>query len=390
MRIGLVVPHIFMQDSLLDSVIFSPGTLAKDLAQELESQEHSVTLFSPGSVLFSGKNVTADLSYFEHELKLRGDTYIDLLKKHPLTFITLARQVQSELLAKAFVMANNDELDIVHIYTNEEDTALPFSRLCSKPVVFTHHDPFNFLANYRSLFPKYPHLNWLSISKAQRKVMPTETNWVKNIYHGLDTNRFTPNLNPQGNYIAYLGRIIEPKGVHLAVQAIKQFNQQNPTNTVKLKLAGKHYAGKTKNTYWEEQILPQIDDEIIEYVGHIKTDTEIQDFLGNAKALIVPSTFEEPFGMVMIEALACSTPIIGLDSGAIPEVINAQNGILVNKEFDGTTINDASTAANLAQAINKIIDIDRKACRKSFEQHYTLRRMAQEHIEAYEQLLKNN
>lgn len=381
MKVGIVVPHIFMQRDILPHVIFSPAKLALELAEGAQALGADVTLFSPGAVDTSVRNITADLSYFERELAGRGDTYMDLLKKHPLTFINLARQVQAELIAKAFAMANAGELDIIHIYTNEEDIALPFAALCRRPVVFTHHDPFNFLVKYKNVFPKYAHANWISMSLAQRAGMPADTNWVANIYHGLPKDAFQPQYAPQGEYIAYLGRIIEPKGVHLAIAAVEAFNARRGTQYT-LKIAGKHYAG-TKDTYWQEKIKPMLDSSAIEYVGFIGADSEKQEFLGNAAALLVPSTFEEPFGMVMIEALACGTPVIGLDSGAIPEVIvEGKTGYIVPKHEDETT-----TIGLLANTIGGLPSIDRRACRQEFEARFTTDRMCQQHMAAYHALL---
>jgi hypothetical protein len=136
MKIGIVVPHIFMHEGILPGVIFSPGVLALRLAEGLQQQGAEVTLYSPGPVVTPVRNVTADLRLFEQELAGRGDSYLDLLKKHPLTFITLARQVQSELVARAYADAGRGELDVVHIYTNEEDIALPFARLCAAGGVY--------------------------------------------------------------------------------------------------------------------------------------------------------------------------------------------------------------------------------------------------------------
>ena len=151
LRIAFVVPHIFINRDILPAVIFSPGRLALDVTAEMANQGAKVTLFTPGPADTALPNITADLSHFEQELAGRGDTYMDLLKKHPFTFITLARQVQSEIISKAYNMANEGMFDIVHIYTNEEDIALPFAKLCSVPVVFTHHDPFNFLVKYKNV-----------------------------------------------------------------------------------------------------------------------------------------------------------------------------------------------------------------------------------------------
>lgn len=380
-RVALVVPHIFLHRDILPEVIFAPGALALELAEGLADSEIDVTLFTPGEVDTKVVNINADMSYFEDELARRGDSYTDLLKKHPFVFISLARQVQAELIAKAYDMANLGEFDIVHIYTNEEDLALPFAKLCNKPVLFTHHDPFNFLVRYKNNFPKYTDLNWLSISMAQRSGMPSSTNWVANIYHGLNPDVFSPPKDPVSDYVAYLGRIIQPKGVDLAVKAVREYNQ-TAVKPLKLKIAGKHYADSSSDTYWQEKIEPELDD-TIEYVGFIKDKAQKNEFLGNAKALIVPSVFDEPFGMVLIEALACGTPIIGLDSGAIPEIINDKNGILVAKSS-----NVDFTIKDLARAIPKVTTISRSDCRLDFEKRFTLKRMCSEHANIYRKMTK--
>jgi glycosyltransferase involved in cell wall biosynthesis len=380
MRIGLVVPHIFMHKDIMPRVIFSPGTLALDLAAGLQTLGADVTLFSPGPVNTSAKNITADLQHFEKELAGRGYGPMELLKKHPLVFVSLARQLQAEIIAKAFAMANNDQLDIVHIYTNEEDVALPFIQFCKKPVVLTHHDPFSLQIKYKNIFPKYKHLSWISISKTQREDMPPDTNWVANIYHGLDEKQFRLNYKPKGNYLAYLGRIIESKGVHLAIAAVKQYNVAHPDNKYRLKIAGKHYSEYGKDKYWIEKIKPTLGDDI-EYVGFINDNKTKQDFLGNATALLVPSVFNEPFGMVAIEALACGTPVIGLNSGAIPEVIANGSGVVVQKQKT-----DRATSAALAKSIENITSLKRRDCRATFEDNFTLTQMCSAHFDLYQRL----
>lgn len=370
-----------MHREILPHVIFSPGTLDLELCEGLRLLGADVTLFTPGPVESGVTNITTDLSYFEQELAGRGDTYLDLLKKHPFTFITLARQVQSELIAKAYRMANAGELDVVHIYTNEEDIALPFADLCRKPVVFTHHDPFNFLVKYKNVFPKYKQLNWLSMSLAQRTGMPEDTNWAGNIYHGLGSDIYHALATPNGSYVAYLGRIIETKGTHLAIDAVRAYNDSHTDSPLVLKIAGKHYSGK-KDAYWQEVVEPRIDNTSVMYEGFIGSAAAKQEFLANARAIIVPSLFEEPFGMVMIEALACGTPVIGLDSGAIPEVVrDGETGYVVRKSAD-----ESETVRRLAEALGKIDAIERTACRRDFEERFTLERMCKEHLDVYEHL----
>ena len=389
LRVGLVVPHIFMHRDILPHVIFSPAQLAITLAEGLQALGTEVVLYTPGPVDSAARNITADLTPFERELAGRGDSYLELLKKHPLTFITLARQVQSELIAGAFSDANDDKLDIVHIYTNEEELALPFARLCRKPVVFTHHDPFNFLVKYKSIMPKYAARNWISMSYAQRSGMPAGTNWAANIYHGLPEDSLQPVENPTGAYFAYLGRIIEPKGVHLAINAVRAYNA-HADRPLRLKIAGRHYAGHRKDAYWQERILPSLDGVDIEFTGFVGP-ADKRDFLGNARGLIVPSLFAEPFGMVSIEALACGTPVIGLDSGALPEVIaDGVTGFIARKIYsaDGT-IDETATSQALATAMSRIGQIDRSVCREVFTARFTAERMCREHLAVYEQLTRS-
>jgi glycosyltransferase involved in cell wall biosynthesis len=202
---------------------------------------------------------------------------------------------------------------------------------------------------------------------------------------------FRPNYAPKDNYVAYLGRIIEPKGVHLAIQAVKAYNKNRPNGQkIKLKIAGKHYSGHRKDTYWQERIEPVIDNKEVKYVGFIDNTAAKQQFLSNAKALLVPSIFDEPFGMVMIEALACGTPIIALDSGAISEVVqHEKTGFIIKKTQDAEqSLNESAIADAFADAISKVLTLDRHACRQEFETRFTSSRMCKEHLAVYMRLIR--
>ncbi len=393
LRVALVVPHMFMHRDILPHVIFSPGHLALTLAKGLVEQGIDVTLYTPGPVDTPVKNLTSDLSLFERELAGRGahgDSYLDLLRKHPFTFITLARQVQAEIVARVYHDANQGLYDMVHVYTNEEELALAFASLCRKPVMFTHHDPFNFLIKYKNNFPKYKHLNWVSMSYAQRRGMPADTNWAANIYHGLDNPALYP-IAPldqprakRDQYVGYLGRIIEPKGVHLAIAAVQKYNE-TASEPLLLKIAGKHYAESTKDTYWREKIEPELD-EHIQYVGFIANDEEKRQFLGGAEALLVPSLFDEPFGMVNLESFACGTPVIALDSGALPEVIdNGVTGYIVEKSTD-----EQQVVGKLEEALRLLDKIDRQSCITAYKNNFTLKHMVSEHNKLYRRLARRD
>ncbi len=374
LKVGLLVPHIFMQDKLMHKVIFSPGELAIFLADELVKQGVETTLFSIGKVKTKALNETIDTSFFEEELKVRGYDELTLFKKHPLLFITLARQLQTRLIAKAF--GEEEKFDILHVWSNEEEIALNFSFLLKTPVVFTHHEPFNFLEKYRLNFPYFKDKNWIALSKAQMKTYreTLDVNFVDYVYHGLPKTRSCL-YTKKSDYFLYMGRIIRPKGVILAIKAAKKANK-------KLIIAGKHYSSN-KDRYWDE-ISKYIDQKQIKYIGFVSSYKKKMELLKKAKALLMPSLWEEPFGLVMIEAFACSTPVIGLDSGSIKEILNPRVGIIVKKQDEDKTIND------LAKALEQVDNINPKYVHDYFLRNFTAELMAKRYISVYTKILQNN
>ncbi len=393
MKIALIAPHIFMHEEILPRVIFSPGHLSLNLAQALAGLGHELTLFTPGPVAVKPpvKNFQADLSLFQAELKQRGYGYLKLLKKHPLVYISLARQVQAEIIAQAYELANQGQFDLVHVWCNEEELALINARFCHKPVVFSHHEPFNFLAKYRSIFDKYQHLNWVSLSLSQRQTLAQskqKVNWVGNVYHGLDQQLYQFNHQP-ADYWLYFGRIIQPKGVHLAIEAALKAGK-------KLKLAGKHYADHKKDRYWQKKIKPLLakHPQQLEYLGFVKSQQAKQKLLGAAQVLLMPSTWQEPFGLVMIEALACGTPVVGFDQGAIPEVLQELSPKLVVKYLQPAqagakqSFKNQLNVANLIKAAYQAESFSREKCRSYFETNFSLEKMAQGYEQVYAKLIK--
>ncbi|MEP7104143.1 MAG: glycosyltransferase [Candidatus Dojkabacteria bacterium] len=372
MKIAILVPHMFMDESIMSKVIFSPGTIAIDLAEGLADLGHEVTLFSPGPIKNKKfKNICSDRTLIEKELDSRGYDLTTLMSKHPLTYITLARQIQSELISKAYKMANNGLFDLVHVWINEEDIALEFAKLCNKPIIFTHHEPFNFYTKYRTSFEKYKDLNWVSISYAQRKTIPVKMNWVGNVYHGIRNPFVQYKIETSMDYkkyFAYLGRIIESKGVHLAVQAVIKYNEKSTNEPIILKIAGKYY----EDSYWEKEIKPYVDNKFIQFVEFISKPEEKFNFLYNAKALLAPSTWEEPFGMMIIEAMSVGTLTIGLSNGALKEIVK-----------DG--VNGFISKDNIEQNFDKVNQINSKKLIDSFD--FTIERMCEEYEKIYQAIL---
>lgn len=371
MRIGILLPHVFAQQHLLKSVIFAPVDLAVGLADSL-SKEHEVFLFTPGLIYTQARNINVDLSLIESELEREGCSLPELIRGNPMAFASLARSVQAELTAMAFEYANSGRLDVLHIFMCESEVPLYFSNLVNVPVVFTHHDPYNFYRRYRANFPKLKNLNYVSITQAQRKTAPKDLNFIANVYNGIDLDRFKFG-DGMGGYFCNLGRIVRNKGNHIAIDVCKKLG-------VNFKFAGKYYTGEQNEgeDYWSKHIKPNVDDNQIEYVGFINTDKQRSEFLGNARAMLFPIEWEEPFGLVVIEAMACGTPVIAFDKGAMKELID-----------DGKTGFIVKNQKQMEEAVREVDSIDRRVCRKRVKSHFTLQKMVAGYLDVYNRVVGN-
>lgn len=367
-RIGILITHIFAQEYLKDKIIFAPIHLAVQLANGLVDIGNETYLFTPGKIVTKVKNVTVDLSLLDHELEGEGCSLPEFAVNNPLAFVSVARQIQADITKTAFEYANSGKIDALIVYMCEDEIPLYFADLLKVPVFFVHHDPFNFYRKYRVRFPRLSNLNYISLSYAQRQTAPKKLNFVANIYNGINISDYKFSCNGV-DYFASLGRIIQNKGVHIAINVCRETG-------MKLKIAGKHYSNNDdkEGSYWEKYIKPYIDGVNIEYVGFLKPPTQTASFLSNAKALLFPVIWDEPFGMVMIESLACGTPVIAFDNGAVPEIIeNGKNGFIVKDEKE------------MKEAMYKTDTIDRKYCRSSVEKRFTIQKM----VSDYDKLIKS-
>ena len=212
-----------------------------------------------------------------------------------------------------------------------------------------------------STFSKVP---VISISDAQRRPVP-QANWVRTIHHGLPENLLTPQpVKP--SYLAVLGRIAPEKGVDRAIKIATRCG-------IPLKIAAK--VDRADQEYYDELISPLIKgNPLVEYIGEI-SDKEKPDFLSGAIGLLVPIDWPEPFGLVMIEAMACGTPVIAYNRGSVPEIIEpGVTGFIVEDETSAVAVAD------------RLAGLDRDAIRKRFEERFTARRMALDYLAAYRSL----
>jgi glycosyltransferase involved in cell wall biosynthesis len=207
----------------------------------------------------------------------------------------------------------------------------------------------------------------ISISNAQREPLAW-ANWQATIYHGLPVDQFRFRPRP-GDYLAFLGRISPEKRADRAIEIAKRAG-------MRLKLAAK--IDKADRRYFKKVIEPMLQQPHVEWVGEI-TDRDKDEFLGNAYALLFPIDWPEPFGLVMIEAMGCGTPVIAYESGSVPEVM--EDGVT------GFVVHDLDSAA---KAVERVRDLDRARCRGVFEQRYVAKRMASDYIDVYTRLINNH
>jgi glycosyltransferase involved in cell wall biosynthesis len=264
------------------------------------------------------------------------------------------------MLAKASEYA--EEFDIIH--NHHDYWMLPLCRMTSTPLVSTIHGRMD-MSERADVFNAFADCFFVSISDSQRAPVPN-LRWLRTVYHGMTFEHFEFKPNP-GNYLAFLGRISPEKRPEWAIQIAKR-------SGVPLKIAAK-IEGKAGQEYYDAYVKPHVDGRNIEYIGEV-SEGEKASFLGNALALVFPIDWPEPFGLVMIESLACGTPVLARPCGAVPEIL-----------MDGVTGFCDLDIKTLARRVVDISSLDRRACRKWVEDRFSLERMTEEYIHVYREVI---
>jgi glycosyltransferase involved in cell wall biosynthesis len=335
MRIAQVAP---LTEAVPPALYGGTERVVHWLTEELVALGHDVTLFASGDSQTSAKLEAP----WPRALRLDGS----VRDPNALHMLMLER-----------VRQRADEFDFLHFHLDYYPFSL-FSRQ-SVPFVTTLHGRLD-LPEHQPLFSIFSHIPVVSISDAQRRPLP-QAGWVRTVYHGLPERLLTP-LPVEQSYFAFLGRIAPEKGVDRAISIARQCG-------VPLRIAAK--VDKVDRKYFDEKIRPLIDGSSVEYIGEI-TDEQKSAFLSGAIALLDPIDWPEPFGLVMIEAMACGTPVIAFNRGSVPEV--------VDDGLTGFIVEDEKGAIG---AVDRLAQLSRKNIRKQFERRFTARRMAQQYLELY-------
>ena len=338
LRIAQVAP---LYESVPPRLYGGTERVVSYLTEELVRAGHRVTLFASGDSTTSAEL----LSVWERALRLDH--------RHPDP-MSLHLVLMEEVFRRAA------QYDVIHFHTDA--VHLPLARRYNTPSLATLHGRLD-LAGLDALYTEYDELPLVSISNAQRQPL-ANANWAGTVYHGVPLELHRPSTRP-GKYLAFLGRISIEKRVDRAIEIAQRTG-------VPLKIAAKVDRGD--RDYFLEEIEPLIDGTLVEFVGEIGEHEKTQ-FLGDAIALLFLIDWPEPFGLAMIEAMACGTPVIASRCGSVPEVID--------EGVTGFIVEDLEDAAH---SVARAMNLDRRRCREVFEQRFSATRMASDYCRIYERL----
>ncbi|MEK6705512.1 MAG: glycosyltransferase family 4 protein [Bdellovibrionota bacterium] len=317
-----------------------------------------VTLFASGDSAVSGAPgaPSADVPDINVELIPVVKEALRLSKNAIQDHVAYSYKMLAEVASRA------GSFDIIH--NNHDYWMLPLTEMTRVPVLTTMHGRLD-LPDIEAPLMSFPKACFVSISDSQRLPLPA-LNWFSTIYHGLEVSDFAFHPKP-GSYLAFLGRIVADKRPEWAVEIAK-------LSGVPLKIAAK-IEGSCGRDYYDTYVGPHVDGKFIEYVGEI-SEKEKSEFLGNAMALVFPIDWPEPFGLVMIESLACGTPVLARPCGSVPELL-----------VDGVTGFSDLDIHGLAARVGDVARIDRRRCRLWVEQYFSLQRMTEDYVSVYRHLI---
>ncbi|HET7888479.1 MAG TPA: glycosyltransferase family 4 protein [Bradyrhizobium sp.] len=312
------------------------------LVDELVELGHQVTLFASGDSRTRGELQAV----WPRALRL-GQRGVDPSAACAVLLESVARRAR--------------EFDVIHAHIDW--LHLPLLSRLGVPFLTTMHGRLDLpgLANTIGAFPK---ANFVSISSDQRRPLQ-QANWIATIQHGLPRDLFCPSYE-KGSYLAFLGRLTAEKGPEAAIRISRAAGKR-------LRIAAK--IPRSETSYFKKHLEPHVDGAHVQLVGEVD-DAKKQPFLAEAAALLFPIKWPEPFGLVMIEAMACGTPVIAYPSGSVPEVVeNGVTGFIVENEEQATC------------AVNRLDELDRRKIRARFEERFSASRMARDYEGQYRKLV---
>ena len=340
MRIAQVAPLI---ESVPPRLYGGTERIVSYLTEELVEMGHEVTLFASGDSITAAELVPCCAQALRLNPAVRD----------PLPYYML-------MLDKVRRMAST--FDVIHFHIDQ--LHFPIFRTIAHRTVTTLHGRQD-LPDLLALYSGFPEMPLVAISDAQTRPLP-DVDQIVTIQHGLPRNLLLPTLQPRGGYLAFVGRISPEKRVDRAIRIATSAG-------LPIKIAAK--VDRVDQDYFRSEIEPLLSHPLVDYVGEID-ERRKQSFLGEARALLFPIDWPEPFGLVMIEAMACGTPVLAFRQGSVPEVIDeGVTGIVVDSEQEAVC------------RLGSLLSLNRSAVRRRFEERFTATRMAGDYVELYRSLM---
>jgi glycosyltransferase involved in cell wall biosynthesis len=339
MRIAQIAP---LMESVPPRLYGGTERIVSYLAEELVNLGHDVTLFASGDSVTSAELVPCAVT------ALRLDSAVRDPVPHYMLMLDKVRE-------------RFDEFDVLHFHIDH--LHFPLARPIAQRTLTTLHGRQD-LPDLHGFYFGFSEMPLVSISEVQRQPLP-HANFIATVHHGLPADLYAPVLEPRGGYLAYIGRISPEKRLDRAIRIARR-------SGIPLKIAAK--IAKQDEDYFHREIEPLLAGRDVEFVGEIG-ERKKREFLGGALAFLFPIDWPEPFGLAMIEAMACATPVLAFRCGAVPEVIDEGiTGCIVDTEDQAVAI------------LPRLLSLDRRAVRQRFEARFTARRMADDYIAVYRAL----
>jgi glycosyltransferase involved in cell wall biosynthesis len=338
MRIAQVAP---LYESVPPKMYGGTERVVSYLTEELVARGHDVTLFASGDSITSARLVAGSPRALRLDPACR-----DPLAHHYLLLERVARE--------------HDRFDLVHFHTDYLHVSL--ARRLGLRHLTTLHGRLD-LPECAMIYREFPEAPLVSISRAQRSPVPHAC-WLGTVHHGLPRGLYRYTHRPDG-YLAFLGRVSPEKGLDQAIDIAGRVG-------LDLRVAAK--VDRADREYFVERIAPLLSQPHVEFVGEV-SEAEKSAFLGGARALLFPIDWPEPFGLVLIEALACGTPVIAYRRGSVPEILE-----------DGVTGFIVDNASQAVAAVRRLPEISRQRCRQAFETRFSVGRMAGDYLALYARL----
>lgn len=309
------------------------------LTEELVRQGHEVTLFASGDSITSAELVGCTPRALRLDPKV-----VDVIPYHMLMLDRVRQRA--------------DEFDVLHFHIDQFHFPV-FHHMADRAITTVHGRQD--LHDLKPLYSGFPDMPLVSISHSQRTPIP-HANFIATVYHGLPNDLHPPVFNPRGGYVAFLGRISPEKRPDRAIAIARSLG-------IPLKIAAK--VDRVDQAYFREEIAPLLKVPGVEFVGEIN-ERQKSEFLGEALALLFPIDWPEPFGLALIEAMACGTPVLSFRAGAVDEILE-----------EGVTGCIVDTMDEAIEALPRVLKLDRRTVRRRFEARFSATRMAKDYVNIY-------